>query len=149
MSPEDQELLSRVFRGVGILSLILIVPVAALSLLLGPIMGLLGLMVSLPISAYLSGFMPEATDPEELLDLLKKEPQLHAVSAITAILFSLGALTVTPMEIRAIPALAVILVAFFSFTLYLISVRSGSVREIPVQVGAPLMALALASLILP
>jgi hypothetical protein len=149
VTPEDQDLLSRVFRGVGILSLILIIPVAALSLLLGPIMGLLGLMAALPLSAYLSGFMPDAADPEELLDLLKKEPHLHAVSAITAVLFALGALTVTPVEMRAIPALAVILVAFFSFTLYLISVLSGSVREIPAQVGAPLMALALASLILP
>ena len=148
MSPQDADLGLRIGRGVGVLSLILLLPVATLTLVLGLPIGLICFAAALPLSAHLSGLLPLGVDLAQARDRVLAEAPLHAMSAVLAVFFALNAVALLPSGLRDVPLLPLLLTSFFALSLYVISVRGGSLSAIPSQIGVPLLTLAIGSLLL-
>jgi len=148
MSEDGFDFAMRLGRGVGLLSFLLVFPVALLTLLLGVLYGLIAFGACIPLSAHLSGLHRLGEDWEQAQQQVRGEAQLHLVTSGLAVFFGMNAMALVPSSFAFFPLALIIVPSFFALSLYVIGVRGGSVNRLPSRVGVPLVALAVALLAL-
>jgi hypothetical protein len=145
MSRAERDLMASVFRSGLFLTMIVLIPIALITGLLGPIPGMLAFAAAVPLSGQLGGSVPLGPDLVSALARARADiGRIGRVSGLAA-LFGFNVLLLIPAPAYAVPFLPVLVMSMFVMGLYTLGMRSPPERLLP-DVAAPVLLLVLLTL---
>jgi hypothetical protein len=149
MTEQERELLGLFLRSGMILCAITLVPIALITGLLGPVLGLIAFGVAIPLSAHLGGVVPLGATHDAALERVKDPDLLRRIGSVSAIcvLFGMNVLMLVPAELSRIPAVAILISSYYIMGLYLLGARGGDPDKALSRIGAPVAVVILATLV--
>jgi len=147
---QERGLLGLFFRSGIILGTLTLVPIALISGLLGPVMGLIAFGLAIPLSAHLGGAVPLGATLDAAFERVKDPALLRQTVFVSAtcVLFGMNVIMLIPAELARIPAVAILIASFYVMGLYLLGARGGPPDRALSRIGAPVAAVILATLLL-
>jgi O-antigen/teichoic acid export membrane protein len=110
MTKEENELIAVFLRSSLLLAALITVPVALISGVFGPLIGLLAFGAAIPLCAHIGGAVPLGLTSEAALERLRDPAELRLIGMVTAlcVLFGLNLLLLIPEGIRQVPVLPIV-----------------------------------------
>lgn len=140
MRQTEGDLMRSVFRSGLLLAGVLLIPIAVLALVLGPVFALAGFAASIPLCAQLGGAVRLGADLETALARARSDPGPLIRAALLAAFFGINVFYAVPEPVT--PLLAILLSSQFSIALYTLGMRCAPDRFVP-DVLAPVLVLSL------
>lgn len=142
MTREENELIAVFLRSSLLLAALITVPVALISGVFGPLIGLLAFGAAIPLCAHIGGAVPLGPTSEAALERLRDPAELRLIGKVTAlcVLFGLNLLLLIPEGIRQVPVLPILICSFYIMALYLLGARGGPPDRVLSRIGGPVAA---------
>lgn len=145
MSPAERDLMASIFRSGLFLTIIALMPIALITGLLGPVLGMIAFAAAVPLSGQLGGSVPLGPDLGAALARARADiGRIGRVSGLAAI-FGFNVLLLIPAPAYAVPFLPVLVMSMFVMGFYTLGMRSPPERLMP-DVAAPVLLLILLTL---
>lgn len=145
MSPAERDLMASIFRSGLFLTIIALMPIALITGLLGPVLGMIAFAAAVPLSGQLGGSVPLGPDLGAALARARADiGRIGRVSGLAAF-FGFNVLLLIPAPAYAVPFLPVLVMSMFVMGFYTLGMRSPPERLMP-DVAAPVLLLILLTL---
>lgn len=138
LSRNEQEDVVALIRSGVILTGVVTVPVGLVTGLFGPVLGLLALAGSIPISAHMGGLVSFGDSPEKAWARARADARVIGQVTGLATLFWFLIVYLIPEEVLQVPILSILISSLYTMTLYVIGMR-GPRDEIMSGIGIPVV----------
>lgn len=138
MSTSEHNDIAAMIRSSLILTGFVTVPVALLGGLFGPVLGLLALAASIPLSAHLGALVSLGDEPERAWARVRAEARVIGQVTGLAALFWLLIVYLIPEEISRVPILSILISSLYVMALYAIGMR-GDRETAMSRIGFPVL----------